>query len=913
MEEHKEEPPNFGTRVARFSPSLMKTRTIMSICLGAAHLRVRAIHVFRLALIACWLVWHSAAWAQETATITLQLPLPRMGHTLTLQQWNPAQAGYETITLFDLVVTHTQDDGTGSTIPTAASYLEAKGTINLLNDFLLVDETTGETGPPNLFGTPTFQRTSFLTTPWFSDGSASNSFFMTLPEDRAGHVFTLFTQGVSYALSTGPVLGYSTVDGSGQPVTVSYGFFEGWIPTGPPGLYFLVDQSTSEQSNARVPANRDFISNTAWSSFSGALPTRLLTLWLPDSEASNYFELHTSSGSLSWQYPTYASGYDSNGTWHYGWQVSAAMGVNQNFSLVRQLDGATVTGSIGIEDLSLDWTSAFSPYNPPPPPDEPPYQPNWQTISVQVGENHWGETIYFYESNGSVVYPTADWSNQGYLAAYDNNGNEYYRYNYVPYTATIDANYSYWAQDSSGHTSFMDGFNPPYQPNYQNISVQVGENHWSDTLYAHLTTGENVQLQPDWSTQGWQTATDNWGNIYYSYSYVSYTAIVDWNYYSSVVDSAGHTNFMDGFNPPSAPNYQTISVQVGENHWGETVRFHLGDGSTVDAQPDWSTQGAQVASDSTGTEYYRYNFVYYYAYFNVDPGYWVDNSNGHTSLMDGFNPPPLTTASFQVGENHWGHPISVQTSNGLTFTASPDWTNQGYLSATDSQGNAYYYYNWVNYVAAVPENQSISSVSDSFGHTSFMDGFNPPPPPEDFPAVYLQIAASRWQHTLEVHTSSGYVFSVNTDRMQGFWTVDQTSQSWWNSYYFFSATSNSHANQNWWVYDATIGDTAPVNTNDLSNWASPDASNDSDGDGLVDWYEALIGSNPYSTDSDGDGMPDSWEVAHRLNAGVSDGSEDADGDGWTNFEEYLMGTDPRRSTVHITISAPANAAFVPGN
>jgi len=48
----------------------------------------------------------------------------------------------------------------------------------------------------------------------------------------------------------------------------------------------------------------------------------------------------------------------------------------------------------------------------------------------------------------------------------------------------------------------------------------------------------------------------------------------------------------------------------------------------------------------------------------------------------------------------------------------------------------------------------------------------------------------------------------------------------------------------------------------------------------------------YADDSDGDGMPDWWEIKYGLLPGVDDASGNPDGDALTNVEEYNAGTDP---------------------
>ncbi len=101
--------------------------------------------------------------------------------------------------------------------------------------------------------------------------------------------------------------------------------------------------------------------------------------------------------------------------------------------------------------------------------------------------------------------------------------------------------------------------------------------------------------------------------------------------------------------------------------------------------------------------------------------------------------------------------------------------------------------------------------------------------------------------------------------------------------------------------DVTYG--FEVNDSDKRFWRVAADDTDTDGDGLTNAEEHMLGTNALQWDSDGDGLSDMDEVLNGFSPGngdenangVADGWDDTDQDGYSDLEELAAGTDPRDS------------------
>jgi len=107
----------------------------------------------------------------------------------------------------------------------------------------------------------------------------------------------------------------------------------------------------------------------------------------------------------------------------------------------------------------------------------------------------------------------------------------------------------------------------------------------------------------------------------------------------------------------------------------------------------------------------------------------------------------------------------------------------------------------------------------------------------------------------------------------------------------------------------------PLKPNTVPQCSALELITDSDGDGLTDCEEKLLGTDASLVDSDGDGIPDLVEFTGGTDYLSNDASLDYDADGATNLQELLMHTDPWTSDLTLQSDSgyryKINAAVAP--
>src|SRR4030095_11968067 len=127
-------------------------------------------------------------------------------------------------------------------------------------------------------------------------------------ESRYGHTFAVYFPAYNYVfpVSYSSPLGMEVVDGSGNYVWQSFGFFNAWSSSLVDDVnsfeWKLIDVTAGEEGQSWIPN----LVPGGWLPLSTGIPTVSVSIRLPDAQS---YTLHTSHGSLQSLYPTWTDNF----------------------------------------------------------------------------------------------------------------------------------------------------------------------------------------------------------------------------------------------------------------------------------------------------------------------------------------------------------------------------------------------------------------------------------------------------------------------------------------------------------------------------------------------------------------------------------------------------------------------------
>jgi Big-like domain-containing protein/fibronectin type III domain protein len=200
----------------------------------------------------------------------------------------------------------------------------------------------------------------------------------------------------------------------------------------------------------------------------------------------------------------------------------------------------------------------------------------------------------------------------------------------------------------------------------------------------------------------------------------------------------------------------------------------------------------------------------------------TDFTNWHPSRPA----PPSGTLWLNIFGERKTHAFTLRQPDGQTWTVPMTQDMNGTARQDFTQEvqdeNGQWLYSFPYFSVAVPydANQEFWVVDETTGeqtpHNQWdsREWFLPPA------SLQLDISSSRWGHDLVVHQPGSADSPIAQHATQGNISFDTTGQAWFNSYYYFDATSDFYDFMDFWVIDRTTGEEAPHNETNLIDWAA---------------------------------------------------------------------------------------------
>ena len=352
-------------------------------------------------------------------------------------------------------------------------------------------------------------------------------------------------------------------------------------------------------------------------------------------------------------------------------------------------------------------------------------------------------------------------------------------------------------------------------------SVALGTNYWltrdsdgwsSGVLFMDPFAALPSPLQ--WSLRGLAGPPVPWQTIsfYIATGYGWSASVVQQDGTRSLSPTYSGSQTIQDFDTSGNPhdfNYEIWTAQIDprEQFWLSVNGTQCSQGETW-YYNGWMRQGGSPASNTDGWGMGPVSFT---LSLTVGPDralhdFVVDLGAGYyTSSSDGNGSGWFVPQSYQVYDP-WFSEWWTQTASNFVRSWSFSVTNPG---------------SWTLYDTTIGDSQSISPASVMSGSLDLTQWTLPPV------SMPLQISLSRWGHDLRMRWRDGGEYIITPVSSQGF-LVSTASGAWYQSYYYFDATSyaSMKSGVDWWIYDGTTGEYANPNVLNLIDWSyAPAPSN----------------------------------------------------------------------------------------